>query len=259
MEKKADYTLSGPGVVDKYKDAGVIARNVLNEVIEKCQAGADIKSICSFGNQRIKEEVAKIYNNKKINKGVAFPVCISPGKICGHFSPYEDDSEKLQDGQLVKIDLGVHVDEFPVLLAHTIVIGEASDEQKALLAAGYNALVNAIKILKPKTNSHKVTSNVEKIIKSFGVSPMRGVLSHSMEKNVIDGVNVISNVTEADDRVNNFDIEANTVFAIDIVVSANKEQGKNKYSELNTTVFKRNADTHSDLKTKSSRALINEI
>lgn len=25
MDKKVDYTLTGPGVVDKYKDAGVIA------------------------------------------------------------------------------------------------------------------------------------------------------------------------------------------------------------------------------------------
>ena len=54
---------------------------------------------------------------------------------------------------------------------------------------------------------------------------------------------MISNVTDADDRVGSFEIEANTVFAIDVVVSANKEQGKNKYSELNTTVFKRNVDT----------------
>ena len=138
-------------------------------------------------------------------------------------------------------------------------VGEANDEQKALLAAGYTALVNAVKSLRPKTNSHKVSADIEKIIKSFGVSPMRGVLSHNIEKNLIDGTKVISNVTEADDRVNSFEIEANTVFAIDVVVSANKEQGKNKYSELNTTVFKRNADTHSDLKTKSSRSLINEI
>ena len=50
MEKKPDYTLSGPGVVDKYKDAGVIARKVMNEVIDKCHAGADVKNICSFGN-----------------------------------------------------------------------------------------------------------------------------------------------------------------------------------------------------------------
>ena len=98
MEKKADYTLSGPGVVDKYKDAGIIAKKVLSEIIEKCQTGANIKTICSFGNQRINEEVAKIYNNKKINKGVAFPVCISPGKICGHLSPSEEDSHKLEDG-----------------------------------------------------------------------------------------------------------------------------------------------------------------
>lgn len=70
----------------------------MKEVIEKCTAGTDIKSICAFGTQRINEEVEKIYNNKKISKGIAFPVCISPANICGHFSPYQEDSKNLQDG-----------------------------------------------------------------------------------------------------------------------------------------------------------------
>lgn len=59
-------------------------------------------------------------------KGVAFPVCISPGKICGHFSPLKEDNMTLEDGQMVKIDLGVQIDEFPVMLAHTVVVGNAS-------------------------------------------------------------------------------------------------------------------------------------
>lgn len=46
---------------------------------------------------------------------------------------------------------------------------------------------------------------------------------------------------------------------MDVVVSANPEQGKNKYSELRTTVFKKNPDVTSDLKTKASRTLLNEI
>ncbi len=46
MEKQVDYSLQGPGVVDKYKDAGIIAQNVLKEVMEKCVVGGDVKTIC---------------------------------------------------------------------------------------------------------------------------------------------------------------------------------------------------------------------
>lgn len=42
-----------------------------------------------------------------MEKGVAFPVCISVNDICGHFSPLEDESQKLKNKDLVKVDLGV--------------------------------------------------------------------------------------------------------------------------------------------------------
>lgn len=141
MEKQANTSLSGPGVLDKYKDAGEIAQRVLKEIIEKCQPGADIKEICAFGNKRILEETSKVHNKKKIAKGIAFPVCISPSNICAYFSPLEDENRKLQDGELVKIELGVQIDAFPSLLAHTIVVGKCEDQKKKeLLSSCYQAL-----------------------------------------------------------------------------------------------------------------------
>lgn len=80
-----------------------------------------------------------------------------------------------------------------------------------------------------------------------------------MEKGLLDGQQVIGITNEGEDRVSTFDIEANKVFALDVVVSADKEMGKNKYSEIRTSVFKRNQDVHTELKTKHSRALLNEI
>lgn len=104
-----------------------------------------------------------------------------------------------------------------------------------------------------------VTDTVETIVKSYGVSPLRGVLSHDVQKGYIDGPSVISNVNNSDDKVHTFDIESNTVFALDVVVSGNKEEGKNKYSEMKTTVYKKDPEVHTDLKSKVSRNLINDV
>lgn len=41
------------------------------------------------------EEVKKIFNNKKskkLERGIAFPTCISVNNIMGHFSPMKDES-----------------------------------------------------------------------------------------------------------------------------------------------------------------------
>ena len=57
-----------------------------------------------------------------MDKGIAFPLCISVNEVCGHFSPLKEESTKLKNGDVVKIDLGVHIDGFITMAAHTMVI-----------------------------------------------------------------------------------------------------------------------------------------
>ena len=130
-----ELTLASPGVLDKYQSAGKIAQQVLAELIEKCQPGADIHDLCTFGNKRINEECAKCFFNKKMEKGIAFPVSIAPNDFCGNFAPIKEESFALSAGDLVKIDLGVHIDGFPVLLAHTIIVGGATSDELRLKTA----------------------------------------------------------------------------------------------------------------------------
>jgi len=66
----------------------------------------------------------KFIQKKKIEKGIAFPTCVSVNEVCGHFSPLKSEPVNLKDGDLVKIDIGVHIDGFIAMVAHTLVIGE---------------------------------------------------------------------------------------------------------------------------------------
>lgn len=93
-------------MLDKYKAAGIITNEVMKYVITLCVPGADIADICIKGDKRIDEEVAKVYCAKKakdMEKGIAFPTCISVNEICGHFSPLKDESEKLKEGDVAKM------------------------------------------------------------------------------------------------------------------------------------------------------------
>ena len=92
---------------------------------EKCLPGEDIANICNQGNIFIHEQLKSSLSgkkSKKIEKGIAFPTCISVNNICGHFSPLKDESHTLKSGDLAKIDLGVHVDGFISQAATTILI-----------------------------------------------------------------------------------------------------------------------------------------
>jgi len=73
----------------------------------------------------MEEGLKKVYNNKKskkLERGIAFPTCISVNHICGYFSPMKDESVKLKEGDVAKIDLGCHLDGYLAQAATTIVV-----------------------------------------------------------------------------------------------------------------------------------------
>jgi len=94
--------------------------------IESCKDGADIYEVCQKVDAFIEEELGKTFSSKKskkLERGIAFPCCISVNEICGHFSPLKDDSLKLKLEDLVKVEIGAHIDGFPASCAHSFVIG----------------------------------------------------------------------------------------------------------------------------------------
>ena len=85
-------------VVTKYRCAGDIANKVLQAVIEAIKPGVMPVEICTLGDTLVEEACSKIYNQKKggkkMDKGSAFPTCISVNNCVGHYSPLV--SEELQ-------------------------------------------------------------------------------------------------------------------------------------------------------------------
>lgn len=59
--------------------------------------------MCEAGDKLITEKLAKVYKGKKVEKGIAFPTCVSINNCCGHFSPLKEDSIELKDGDVCKM------------------------------------------------------------------------------------------------------------------------------------------------------------
>lgn len=52
------------------------------------------------------------------------PTCISVDNCVCHFSPLRSDPPVvLKDGNMVKVDLGAHIDGFIATAAHTVIVG----------------------------------------------------------------------------------------------------------------------------------------
>jgi len=198
---------------------------------------------------------------KKIEKGIAFPTCVSLNEICGHFSPLKSEPANLKDGDLVKIDIGVHIDGFIAMVAHTLVIGEEKapvEGKKAdVILAAYNAIQAALRMLKPGNKNNDVTDAIGKICASYATNPVEGVLSHDLKKHVIDGNAVIINKSSFDQKVDDYEFQVNDVFGLDVIISTG--EGKPKETEHRTTVYKRAIEKAYSLKLKASRAFFAEV
>ena len=145
---KDESFIDRPAILDKYKAVSLITNEALKKVISMCKVGADIHSVCQEGDKFMEEEVRKVFNNKKskkLERGIAFPTCISVNNVIRHFSPLVDESCALAEGDVAKIDLGCHIDGFIAQAAHTIVVTNESGKKitgkKAdVILAAHNAM-----------------------------------------------------------------------------------------------------------------------
>merc|ERR1712093_214302 len=81
-----------------------------------CVAGATPFEVVQQGNELLLARSAKMMKKAKFTRGVAIPVSISVNECLGNYSPLSQspDEAPLAVGDIVKIDLGVHMNGMPV-------------------------------------------------------------------------------------------------------------------------------------------------
>uniref|UniRef100_A0A2N9IBI1 Peptidase M24 domain-containing protein n=1 Tax=Fagus sylvatica TaxID=28930 RepID=A0A2N9IBI1_FAGSY len=256
--EEKEFDLTTPEVVTKYKNAAEILNKALQLVISECKPKAKIVDICEKGDTFIREQTGNTYKNvkRKIEKGIAFPTCISVNNTVCHFSPLASDETVLEEGDLIKIDMGCHIDGFIAVVAHTHVLQEGPVTGRAadVIAATNAAAEVALRLVRPGRKNKDVTDAIQKVAAAYDCKIVEGVLSHQLKQFVIDGNKAVLSVSNPETRVDDAEFEENEVYAIDIVTSTG--DGKPKLlDERQTTIYKRAVDRNYHLKMKASRAL----
>ncbi|KAE8661033.1 ERBB-3 BINDING PROTEIN 1 [Hibiscus syriacus] len=227
----------------------------LQLVVKECKPKSKIVDICEKGDSFIREQTGNMYKNakKEIEKGVAFPTCISVNNVVCHFSPLASDTSELEEGDMVKIDMGCHIDGFIAVVARTHVDkdGPVSGRQADVIAAANTAAEVALRLVRPGkkiivlidicrggnfAENKDVTDAIQKVAAAYDCKIVEGVLSRQLKQFVIDGNKVILSVSDPDTRVDDADFEESEVYAVDIVASTG--EGKPKLlDEKQTSLF----------------------
>lgn len=147
-------------------------------VMTLCIENASVHEICKLGDDFITLETSKIYNKKQkvVLKGIAFPCALSLNNTICHFSPIASDPEiLLKFDDIVKIQIGAHIDGFSAQVAHTIVVGASVDapvtgrKADTIMAAHY-CVEAAMRTLVPGNTNWQVTEIIQKVNKLYTCS-----------------------------------------------------------------------------------------
>jgi curved DNA binding protein len=267
-EEEEILDISDGEVLAKYRLAAEIANRTMVQISARCEAGAKLVDLCAMGDAMITEECGKVHNKGRAkvedsDKGVAFPTCVSVNHVVGHFCPPSDDETVLAEGDLVKLDLGVHIDGFIAVVANSLVVCSnpeepVADRRSDVIHAVAVAAEATLATIKPGCTNSEITAIFNRAAEAFDCRVVEGVLSHVMKRHVIDGNKVILSKETPEMKVEEEEIEELDVLAIDILMSTGEGEPK-EIDEQKTTIYKHQVDQTYSLKMKASREVFSQI
>ena len=159
-------------------------------------------------------EIAEAVEDLIAQKGVkpAFPCNVSVNEIAAHYSPPADDDSTIKEGDMVKVDVGVHVDGYIGDTAFTIATGEKQE----LVQTVERALEAEIAAIKPGIDVGELGKIVEEIATAAGFKPIRNLTGHSLARwNLHAGLTVPNVKGETGQKLSVGDVVALEPFVTD--------------------------------------------
>jgi methionyl aminopeptidase len=153
--------------VEKTVKAGEILKKVLDEVRSLVKPEVKILEIAEYVENKIVEYGAK----------PAFPCNISINSDAAHFTPKKGDERTFKKGDIVKIDVGAHIDGYIADAAITVDLGDNSD----LVQAAKDALKAGIEVVKAGVSTSEIGKAIEETIRSYGFKPIVNLTGHGLQ------------------------------------------------------------------------------
>ena len=191
--------------IESLRKAGKIAQDVKKYIKPKIKVGVNVYDLIAETETRINE----------LEGICAFPVNLCINNIAANYtSPINDDGTEIKEEDLVKIDLGVHIDGYIVDTAFSVNFNEDEPLQNIIQATEI-ALDAAKMMVKPKTNTQDIGKKIEDIVKGFKYNPIRELGGHQIERWTVHGKKRLPELGSQGGDV----MEAGEVFSIEIFAS----------------------------------------
>lgn len=196
-----------PEILDKYKKAGRITAEVAGLALKKAKPGLKILELAEFVEREIEKRGGK----------PAFPVNISINDFAAHYTPTANDLTEIKPGDLVKIDIGSHIDGY---------IGDTAvtycSEKNPLVKASKKILDAAVSVVKPGIAISEIGAKIEETASSLGAGVIVNLTGHGLDRYVFHGPPTIPNIRNNDAH----ELQEDDVIAIEPFITESNSQVK---------------------------------
>ncbi len=184
--------------MEEYLKAGKIASEVREYARNKYYVGHTLLEIC--------EELENMIRSK--GGEPAFPCNVSLNDIAAHYTAEPNDNKEVKEGDLLKIDIGVHINGY---IADTAVTNCYNPLYESLKSATEEALEEAVRRVKSGINTSEIGKVIEDTAKRFGFIPIHNLTGHSLARYTIHAGKSIPNIR----TYTGFSLVENEAYAIE--------------------------------------------
>ncbi len=186
--------------LDCHRKAGRIAAECREWARENIRPGVTVRHILETIEEMIREKGA----------APAFPAQSSRNHVAAHYCSAPDDELVYEEGDCVKVDIGVHVDGYVGDTACSVDLS-SDGRWTPLVKASEDALAAAIAQVEPGRPVGEIGAAIERTIMAAGYEPIRNLTGHGLARWKVHTAPQIPNYGEGGgDR-----LKAGTVIAIE--------------------------------------------
>lgn len=154
---------------EKWKQAGVVAKESLDIARPMVKPGTKLLEIVDAVEGHILENAT----------GIAFPCNVSLNHIAAHYTSPLDDETVIEEGDLVTVDCGAHIDGCISDSAFTIAL---NPDHEVLVQASVDATNLAIRMMRPGAKLNTIGALIEDTIQKAGFKPIKQLSGHQLNE-----------------------------------------------------------------------------
>ncbi|HUN64498.1 MAG TPA: type I methionyl aminopeptidase [Bacteroidota bacterium] len=180
----AKPTIKSPKDVLRMRESCGIVAEVLRMLQPMIRPGVTTKELDAFAEEVIRSRDAEpAFKGYGSNKKNLFPasLCTSIDDEVVHGIP---GSRRLEEGQILSIDVGVRKNGFYGDGAWTFPVGQVSDQKLRLMKSTERSLLLGISRAKAGNRVHDISAAVQKAVEADGYGVVRDLVGHGIGRNL---------------------------------------------------------------------------